>query len=415
MRRTGKGPSRKFSADSQKLATLAQSLVLSASRIEQRRWEDVLDAQLQKLLGSNQQNAIDSALDHLFHTDLTAYDALLECVEAVSSSATLTHDGRRFDALLLAIPMLAWTRFTLPSGTIAGELLQALSAHLHEHVLAKEAKAIIAPALFSIDHLPRSYCDTFALTRKMAEAARAGTALHLPAVSGESAPFLADTRFLLAVVTADAGAPLMRWQEAAVGLNLQASSQAVFTHWQTKASPDVQRLFPGCGVELLLPEAYYIGCREADKKIRPVSIRAAVHYLIHALPVDAGQLSAVIGGFGDETNGMRVDEYRISFTVADNPDVVYGVTWPLYEEEGDEDELQVTTLRRPLAPAQTTPLQQIVSLLREAGVTRITHLDALFPPEFCEDCGSPLFCDHVEDLVHAEMPEDTAQPSGHLH
>jgi len=415
MRRSGKSSSRKFSADSQRLVALAQTLVQAASRIEQRSWENALDAQLQKLLGGNHQHAIDNALDHLFRTDPAAYDALLDAVEAVSCSATLVHDGQHFDALLLALPLMAWTRFTLPSGPIAGELMHTLTAHFHASVLAEGATGVLAPALFSIDQLPRSYCDTFTLTRNMAEAARTGTPLQTPAKLEESAPFLADTRFLLAVVTAEAGKPLMRWQGAAAGLNLQASSQAVLTHWQTRAAPELQRLFPGCGIELLLPEAYYIGCREADKKIRPVSIRAAVHYLTHALALDAAQLEAVIGGFGDEVNGMRVDEYRISFTVADNPDVVYGLSWPLYDEESDDDDLPGMPSRRVLAPTQPTPLEQIFGLLREAGVISITHLEALFPPEFCDDCGSPLFCDHQEDLVHAEMPEDTAQPSGHLH
>jgi len=49
---------------------------------------------LQKQLGSNQQQAIDSALDHLFHTDLDAYDALLDSVEAISSGCTIEKDGK---------------------------------------------------------------------------------------------------------------------------------------------------------------------------------------------------------------------------------------------------------------------------------------------------------------------------------
>ena len=69
MRRSLKNPTRKFSADSQNLATLAQSLATSGSRLERRHWENLIDQSLEKLLGNNQQQAIDSALDHLFHTD----------------------------------------------------------------------------------------------------------------------------------------------------------------------------------------------------------------------------------------------------------------------------------------------------------------------------------------------------------
>ena len=419
MRRSTKSPSRKFSADSQRLATLAQSLVQAGSRIEQRNWENRLDSALEKLLSGNHQLQIDSALDHLFHTDLAAYDGLLDAVEAISSSCTLELEGKSYDALLLAIPLLAWTRFSIPAGPIAEPILQIITTHLHGHVLAAETRVAIAPVLFAIDQLPRSYCDTYLLTHRMAEAALSGMDLQVPKDLPETAPFLADNRFVLLTITAATGQPLLRWQEEAAGTNLQVSTQAALTQWQVQAGPVLQGLFPGCGTELLLPEAYYVACRDADKKIRPISIRAAVHYLTHALTIEAGQIAAVVAGFGDENNGMRIDEYRISFTVADNPDVFYGVVWPLYDEESGEEEMPVISLRRSIAAtaiaATVTPLQQIVSLLREAGITRITKPESLFTPEFCDDCGAPLFCDHAEDLVHAEMPEDTPQSGAHLH
>ena len=60
MRRTPKNPVRKFSAESQRLASLAQSMVRASSRIEARGWEARLDALLQKQLANNQQQAIDN-------------------------------------------------------------------------------------------------------------------------------------------------------------------------------------------------------------------------------------------------------------------------------------------------------------------------------------------------------------------
>jgi hypothetical protein len=39
----------------------------------------------------------------------------------------------------------------------------------------------------------------------------------------------------------------------------------------------------------------------------------------------------------------------------------------------------------------------------------------LTEPEYCEDCGVPLYPNHVGEVVHAEMPED-AEPEGtHFH
>lgn len=415
MRRLQKNPIRKFSVDSQRLATLAQSIVRAYSRIEARSWEARLDQSLKKLLSSTQQQSIDSALDHLFHTDLDAYDVLLDAIEAVSSSFRLEHEGKSYDALLIAIPVLAWTRFSIASGPIAPGLLQTMTAHLHGHILAAGTRAVLAPALYSIDQLPRTYCETYQLTRRMGEAALNGKMVDVPHALPETAPFLADTRYLLLVVTAEAGKPLLRWQEDDAGANLQSSYSAALTQWQTQAGPNLQTLLPGCGIELLLPGAYYVACREADKAIRPISLRAAVNYLTTALPTEPGQLAVVIAGFGDEVNGMRVDEFRISFSVADKADVYYGVVWPLYDDESADEYVPAVGGRR-LNPAMPlSPAQQIIAVLREAGVTRIQQVETVFPPEFCDDCGSPLFCDSSEEIVHAEMPEESAQSHGHLH
>lgn len=414
MRRSSKTPTRKFSADSQRLASLAQSMVLSTSRMEARSWESRLDAVLQKQLGANQQQAIDSALDHLFHTDLDAYDTLLDCVEAISSSCSLEQDGKRHDALLVAVPILAWTRFAIPSGQVSAAALQTISAHLHGHIFASKVRAAIAPTLFSIDQLPRSYCDTYLLVRRMAEAALSGKALQLPNELPETAPFLADTRYLLVAVTAEAGQPLLRWQEEEAGSSRNASAQAALTQWQLQAGPNVQALMPGCGIELLLPGAYYVTCREADKAIRPISLRAAVHYLTHSLSVEPEQLQVVIAPIGDEASEMRVDEFRISFGLATGNDIYYGVVWPLYDEESAEELLPSLGLRRGLN-APLTPQQQIIAVLRESGVTRIQQVETMMPPEYCDDCGSPFFCDVEEEMVHAEMPEETGQGSGQLH
>ena len=415
MRRLQTTPARKFSADSQRLTTLAQSIARAYSRLEDRGWGTRLDQALNKLLAGNQQPAIDSALDHLFHTDLDAYDVLLDAIEAASSSCHLEHDGKTYDALLIAVPVLAWTRFSIASGHIAPDTLRSIAANLHGNILANETRTAIAPALYSIDQLPRTYCETYQLTQRMAEAALTGNAADAPQVLPETAAFLADTRYLLLVVAAEAGHPLMRWQEEDAGTSFQSSSSAALTQWQTQASPDLKNLLPGCGLELLLPGAYYVACREADKAIRPISLRAAVNYLTTALRSEPGQLEVVIAGFGDETNGMRVDELRISFGVVGNTDIYYGVVWPLYDDESAEDYISTISSRRLGIHTPQSPTQQIIAVLRETGVTRVQQIDTVFPPEFCDDCGSPLFCDSAEDIVHAEMPEESAQNQGHLH
>lgn len=415
MRRFSKSSPNRLSAESQRLVSLAQGLAQAASRVEERTWESSLDSLILKALKGSHQETIDAALEHLFKADLNAYDALMEAVEAGSESCIVEHEGAQYQALLIAAPILAWTRFSIASGTVNEEMRTTLCAHLHGHVLAPDTRLSMAPTLFAIDQLPRTHAETYALTQRMAQAAIKGTPLKPLSNAPETAPFLADTRYLLAVVAAPAGAPLFSWQATAnAGDRLQALAQ-----WRAQATPNVATLLPGCGVELLMPEAYYVACREADKHIRPASIRAAVHFLTHTLGVEASGLRAIIGGFSEDTVEGRVDEYRIGFTLRQNPEVIYGVVWPLYGREDEEEpaatSFEALTTPEVLDTELRTPLEEIIALLRACGITHIKRHTETFPMEFCDDCGAPLYPDPDAELVHAEMPEDAPAGTGHFH
>jgi hypothetical protein len=417
MRRPSKDSSHKLSAESQRLSSIAQAIVQAGSRVEERTWEQQLDTQLQKLLKTNHQDSIDAALNILFKDDLAAYDVLMDSVEAVSESSTMVEqsDGAEvtWQALLVAAPILAWTRFSIASGAIPGELLSTLSAHFSAHLLAEGTKMAMAPTLYAIDQLPRSHAETYSMTHKLAQAAHKGSNFKPAVRAPDTAPFLADTRYLLVAIVAPLGAPLFRWQEPQHHINFAAERANALEQWRTQATTNVARLLPGCGVELLLPEAYYVACREADKLIRPVSIRAAVHYLTNTLDVEASDLRAVIAGFGEETSDAQVDEYRVGFTLRQTQEVVYGIVWPLY---GQEDE-SGTPMEGGIVPggAPLTPINEITAHLNEAGITHIKRINELYVAEYCDDCGAPLFADPTGELVHAEMPEDTPAGTEHFH
>ncbi len=421
MRRPSKKSPHKLSADSARLSTLSQAIVQAASRVEERAWENSLDTLLQKLLKGNHQDVIDNTLNHLFPADLNAYDVLMESVEAVSESCIIEHNESgatvKYDALLIAAPILAWTRFSIASGPIAPDMVLTLSAHLSAHLLAPGTRLAIAPSLYAIDQLPRSYGETSAMTQRLAQAALTGTPLRPTTNEPETAPFLADTRYLLAAVVAPLGTPLFRWQGAAHQQNYLADRAEALAQWRAQGTPNIARLLPGCGVELLLPEAYYVACREADKQIRPVSIRAAVNYLTLTLGVEASELRAVIAGFGEETVDGLLEEYRIAFTMRHSPDVIYGIVWPFYGLEDEEgtpaDALPHSGISG--TEVQKIPINEILTLLNESGVSHVKRHNERFPMEFCDDCGAPLFADPESELVHAEMPEDAPQGAEHFH
>ncbi len=96
-----------------------------------------------------------------------------------------------------------------------------------------------------------------------------------------------------------------------------------------------------------------------------------------------------------------MDEYRVSFTLGADSHVAHGVVWPLY---GREDE---TT--RP------GPVDEVLEQLTQCGVTHVKKLPGTFTPEYCEDCGAPLFANMDGEIVHAELPEEADTQAAHFH
>lgn len=390
----------RLSRDGEKLVAFAQSLSASGSRIEDAWWERLLARDVDRLLEHGADAAIEGALDHLDATLPAAFDALIEVVETHAETATLEADGQTWQVLLVAAPILAWSKYAVPSGPIKADAAQTLETQLAAHCAAATTRVAIAPYLYSIDQLPRDFSDVHALARSLGQRAlgrdeRKTSTKRMP----ETAALLADTRYLLAAFVAKPDEPTFRWQEDADGRGERRdnSREQSLERWRDQGLPTLATLMPGCVLDLLIPDGYHVASRDSDREIRPYAIRAAIAFLEGSLDVKPADLRAVIAGFGNE----RAEEYRIGFTLARNPDVVHGVVWPLFgREEG---------------PESGGPEEQLSALLRENGVTEIVVLEQGFPLEFCDDCGAPLYADPVGDLVHAELPEETEAPRAHLH
>lgn len=390
--------SKRLTPDAEKLVGCALALAASGSRMEDLFWENQLDQLLGRLLRTGNQNTLDAALDHLQQNNSDAYGALADQLESHSESAHMAPEAvtePAWDVLLIAAPILAWTRYTIPSGPLKMDAADTLRAHLQAHVLAGDARVALAPYIYSIDQLPRTHCETWKLVQQLAQAAVNAAAPRLGFGDlPETAPILADPRFLLAAVAVPRGTPMFRWQED--GAHRAERSQCE-EQWTKQASANLSLLLPGCELECLLPDAYYASCREADERIRPHTIRTALRYLQDMLSLMPQELRAVVAGFGEQ----RVDEYRIGFTERGKNDVIYGVVWPLYGRENGETEGGL--------------VDEVVALLKECGVTDIRKHPGRFDPEYCDDCGVPLYPDPLGEVVHAEMPEDAEPSAPHFH
>ncbi|MEI7293707.1 MULTISPECIES: DUF2863 family protein [Paraburkholderia] len=393
--------------DADKLVGLSLALFASGSRTEDRFWEAKLDTLLAKVVRNGNQTTLDAALDHLQQNHPDAYGALADMAETHSESFILEHEGEKYEALLVAAPVLAWTRYVIPSGPLKADASEALRTHLQAHVLASGTHVAMAPYLYSIDQLPRHHVETWRLAQQLSQSALTGNVAKISTGElPETSPILADPRFLLAVVAAPLGAPLFRWQEEENGSRIERGQ--CLEQWATQGGANLAVVMPGCEFECLLPDAYYSACRDADERVRPHTIRTAVRYLLDTIGATAQDLRAVVAGFGER----RIDEYRIGFTKRGSNDVLYGVVWPLYGRENGDAEID----EEPSEESDATgPLEEIVTLLKESGITDIRRHAGRFEPEYCDDCGVPLYADPLGEIVHAEMPEDAEPVQPHFH
>ena len=391
----------RLARDAQQLITLAAHCTKAGSRYEDIFWEREIIALGSKLMAAGQDSvieaALDSTLDSSLESDLDTHETLISFCEAAAECSSVDVNGASFDTLLIAMPMVAWSRYAIASGplsmtavksdTVTNKTVGALLAALHTHILAKDAQACMSPYLYSIDQMPISFSGVHKLAQKLTHAAINNTQpsfdyAKLPA----AADLLADVRFLIAGVSVPEGAPLFRWQ-ADVAINRDAFAAT----WTKEAKPLMAGLLPGCEFECLLPDAYFVSCREADRRVRPYAIRSAVAFLETSLKVKPEKVHAVVAAVGEKA----VTEFRISFITPGQSDVVHGSIWPVFSAEEDESE--------------------IIRVLRECKVGNIITPEGMFDAEHCDDCGAPLFANADSEMVHPAWPDDAEHAAAHYH
>lgn len=376
--------------DAEKLIVAARGLGNSGSRLEDGFWESQLFESVDRMLGAGNEDGLNAALDALYRDDGRGYEALADMVEACAESMQIDDEGKQWDVLMFAAPALAWSRFSIPAGTISGTALAALRVHLCAHVLAAGSRVSLANVLWSPDQLPNGFVETRELAQRLAAAAIKERDLvvdqrELP----ETNPFLSDMRYVIGAVVVPRGSALFRWQEA------DGSRDAASTAWTAQGHAAMQALFAGCALDVLLPDAFHAACRQADRRARPYSLAASVAFLESTLDAKPASLRVTIGGFWDK----RLEEFRVGFALHGQTEVVHGVVWPLLDAEDENSDIP----------------QQIEAVLRECGVTDITVHEQRFPLEYCDDCGAPLYPDTEGMPAHAEMPEAEQPQPRHLH
>ena len=136
----------------ERLVRLATGLAQSGSRIEDRYWERQLAGLIDEMLADNDEEVLNTALDHLYSTEPRAYDELADSIESRAECAAGALPEH--DVVLIAAPVLAWSRYRIGATSISPAVLANLRVHLQAHVLAKDARP--RPCLPATHHSRRN-------------------------------------------------------------------------------------------------------------------------------------------------------------------------------------------------------------------------------------------------------------------
>ena len=394
--------STRLSRDASRLVALTDSLSHSGSRLEDIYWEGLLRDQIVKLLQGRKNSTLETVLDQLATADLNAYEVLVEQAETHSESGFITVDDTDYDVLLFSAPLVAWTRYQLPGAELSAGMLDAVTQQLQQTILAPQTQLALVPQLLCFEQMPQSFHETWLWTNRLGRMALGQRTERCDiAAAPDPQGMLADARFLVGAIVTPKGMPLFRWQSDAA--EPAPSREQCLKDWVDSNARTLTTLFTGCNIDYLQPDAYYVNSREADRRIRPLALKAAVTWLHTAARLPAGELRATLVGCG---NGV-LEEYRIGFTTQQNNEVIYGCIWPILSKE--------EALANALDSDQAGTADEIAALLKELGVSDIRHLPGLYGAEFCDDCGAPYFPNPLGELMHPELPEEIDLNPVHFH
>lgn len=367
------------------LVQLALGLGRSGCAQEDRFYQDLLKPLIRALLADGREKSLNEALDRLDTQHPRAFEGLSDLIEAEAMGGEA--------GLLIALPILAWSRYDIPARSLAPEQGQQLRALLEAHVIAPGASLVLADFLFGPDQLPTGYCGVYALASHLQQ--RMAEAEPILAVDTAGMPinnrYLADPRYLLALIRPRPGDhALFRWHAA-------ASRDDIDERWQQVAHRPLSSVMSNCAIALLSPDAYFPALRRTDEHGRPFTLRACAAQMQAQYDLTPDRIHAVIAPCYD--NAVLV-EYRIGLLREDHPEVVLqGSVWSLLE--GEDDLSDVAT--------------QIRDVLQQTGIKRIDLLSGRFPVADCDDCGAPLFPGLDGELVHIQPLEAPLSVSQQLH
>ena len=389
MKRSPSSRRGRTSREVENLVQLAEGISQSGSKPEDYFWSKKLELEIESCFLEDNEMSLNAALDKLADRESRAHEELADAIEGCVEHEYLHENNNQTEVLLFAAPILAWSRQGLETKLISSNQLNEIKKALKTHVFTELSSVTLANFLYSPDQLPETFIDTRELRIAMTKCLPSKQFKVDQSKLKQTTKFLADQRYFLGVVSVPKNEPIFQWQEGLAG------KEEVLASWKKVGGNLIAKLMPQSAFELVLPRAYYVACRDADRSSRQFSIEASVAYLSSTLEISTESLVAIVGG----CYSRHLEEYRIGFTIKNNENVFHGVVWPLL---GPEDEL-------------SDVVEEVEECLKNCGISHFITLDQRLPMEYCDDCGAPLYPNVDGDMTHAEFPVQDEGTSNNLH
>lgn len=371
----------------------------SKSSYEENHWIRLIDAALLKLLDRKKESDVVKLVDEVGAVDQEYSALLFERVQYLSEFTTMERPdtGELVDCLLVTVPTLVWTRYTIPDVTLGEKETRHLIDGLKQHVFASDVQLYCLPRFLSPFEMPLEFTEIRQwLTTLSRSALQGDLQWPKPAPYPEGISLLADSRHLIMVAIAPHESPAFKWM-----LDPDLDRAESLHAWQQYANRSLVECFPGCQVQALIPDVYSASTESAQESLRPIGIRASIDWLQAALNITAAQLRANIMRFGDD----QYREFRIGYSRKGDADVFFGTIWPTNYVKGFSDEEN----------DDAAVLDQLTASLNAAGIRDVRVLPGLAPIEFCSDCGTAMLPNQDGEIVHPEMPDEAFELPQHFH
>lgn len=359
----------------------ALMMIESSSRLEDTGLENRLIGLCEAALAAGDDTEIEAALSRLKDDQGRVYDHLLGAAEECAQSV-VDENGA---AILLLIPILAWSRYTFNHGPLDQETLVGLGQAVARHLAGPGARAVMGNAMFTPENVPEAFCQVRGLLQRLRNSEDPVVEVR-DLITRPAEDVFTDSRYLVCAVLADTPQHLFR--DSAESYFERARALMDFC---LEAEDLLDFTMIGTVFKVQPPQAFFSAWRLTEQSLRYWGAKTLVDF-VEAMGYAPGHVKASIGFFvpGAKTPPDTMSELRIALCPKDDPQrVLCGVAWAVTLDELEQSE----------ALAQ--------DLLISKGVHDITVHSQSFTLEWCDDCGSPLYANPDGMVVHVEPEQET--------